>query len=70
MWMDGIILETTIMADGSSDPVSQELRVSIDDGTLSLQCKGLFSVSMSYSEFDNLVECVETLQKLVDDSEE
>lgn len=70
MWMDEIILNTSISADGSSNPVSQELRLSVDDGTVFLQCKGLFSVGMSYSEFANLAECVETLQKLVDDSEE
>lgn len=71
MWMEGILLDMKIAADGSADVVPQELRVSLDDGSIHLKCAGLFSMSMSESEFENLVECVGVLQKCgYDDGEE
>lgn len=64
MWMDEIVLKTSVSANGSSSDVPQEIRVSVEDGQVYLRCSGLFSVSMSENEFENLVECVDTLHKL------
>lgn len=64
MWIDGVILKTKVAADGGVVAVPQELRVSVDDGVVYVTCEGLFRFSMSDSEFDNLVACVEKLQEL------
>lgn len=64
MWIDSVILKTNVAADGGTVDVPQELRISVDDGMIYVQCEGLFRFSMSDAEFANLIECVETLQNL------
>ena len=67
MWMDAIILDTSVSADGSNDEVSQELRVSVDSDMVTLRCKGLFAVTMTLKEFDNLAECVTMLYQMANE---
>jgi hypothetical protein len=69
MWMDGVILKTSVETDGGATNVRQELRISVDDGMVYVQCDGLFRFRMSYEEFDNFVNCVGKLQELARDYE-
>lgn len=69
MWMDAIILEAVVSADGASHSVPQEIRISLDDGMVILQCPGLFDLRMPETGFDNLYECVQGLIKMSNEDE-
>lgn len=69
MWVDAIILEVDIKMDGGAGETSQKLQISIEDAEVVLRSEGLFVVKMNYNEWENLTECVATLQRMENEEE-